>query len=92
MYKSNQPMFAEDVFIELLDEWNTSGKVDRDVQKLIRSLGKINNGVDPETFFINQLGKHWLITFIHFLKSFCFLTIYTTLIISAKILVLKIIN
>ena len=51
-------MFAEDVFIELLDEWNTSGKVDRDVQKLIRSLGKINNGVDPETFFINQLGKH----------------------------------
>ena len=58
MYKSNQPMFAEDVFIELLDEWNTSGKVDRDVQKLIRSLGKINNGVDPETFFINQLGKH----------------------------------
>ena len=56
MYNSNQPMFSKKVLVELFDDYNSTGKVDPDIRKLINKLG-IDAGVDAETFFKNQLTK-----------------------------------
>jgi len=56
MYNSNQPMFSQKVLVELFDDYNSTGKVDPDIRKLINKLG-IDTGIDAETFFKNQLTK-----------------------------------
>ncbi len=56
MYNSNQPMFSQKVLVELFDDYNSTGKVDPDISKLINKLG-IDAGIDAETFFKNQLTK-----------------------------------
>tara|TARA_R100001509_G_scaffold147111_1_gene104370 strand:- start:301 stop:3132 length:2832 start_codon:yes stop_codon:yes gene_type:complete len=56
MYNSNQPMFSKKVLVELFDDYNSTGKVDPDIRRLINKLG-IDAGIDAETFFKNQLTK-----------------------------------